>query len=149
NTGWTREGDRFRLSWSGEPDAFAGWRADVGQDAGEFSTRDFDDLRIATATADPGSRAPRLQLHYERANHLFRYNRVEGAYLGVGARFTSADPLRDRWQLYGTAGWAFAEGTPRGEVGVGWGAAVAPAQTTGRDWGARGAAYRRIRDIQP
>src|SRR5690606_29746420 len=33
NTGWTRDGDRFRLSWGAEPDAFAGWRADVGEDA--------------------------------------------------------------------------------------------------------------------
>jgi hypothetical protein len=127
NTGWRPTGAPVQLTWTQRKDAFAEWRGDVGGNAGDFSTRDFDDLRIATETADPLRHASRVQLHYERANHLFRYNRVEGAYLGVGARLTPPDPRRERWQLYGTAGWAFAEGTPRGELG-----APPPAWTGGR-----------------
>lgn len=149
NTGWAPTGERIRLSWSQEADAFADWRADVGEDAGEYSTRDFADLRIATEMADPGSSALQLRLHVDRANHLFRYNRVEGAFLGLGARLTPPNPRRERWQLYGTAGWAFAEGTPRGELGFSWGAPVAPSEAAGADWGGQLGVYRRLRDIQP
>ena len=149
NTGWVPEGQRVRLTWGREADAFADWRADVGEDAGQFSTQDFADLRLATDMADPQSTRPQIGIHYERANHLFRYNRVEGAYLGLGGRITAADPRRDRWQLYGTAGWAFAEQTARGELVASWGAPVAASQTAGLDWGVEGAVYRRLRDIQP
>src|SRR5690606_10689563 len=58
------------------------------------------------------------------------------------------DPSRDRWQLYGTGGWALAEGTPRGEVGVSWGETVAPDPLADRDMGARLTAYRRLRDLR-
>ncbi|MBW3630274.1 MAG: hypothetical protein KY464_13375 [Gemmatimonadetes bacterium] len=149
NTGWQPTGERVRLTWGSRPDAFADWRADVGADAGEYSTQDFDDLRIATETADPGRTGLRVGVNYERANHLFRYNRVEGPYLGIGGRLTPADTRRDRWQLYGTAGWAFAEGTPRGELSARWGQQVAASQQPGVDWGAQVGVYRRLHDIQP
>jgi hypothetical protein len=149
NTGWKPAGDRVTLTWAQQTNAFAEWRGDVGSDAGDYSTRDFDDLRIATETADPRGQGLRVQLHYERANHLFRYNRVEGAFLGVGGRLTPPDPRRERWQLYGTAGWALAESTARGEVGASWGQAVAPSGRAGIDYGAQAAVYRRLHDIQP
>ena len=148
NRGWRPAAERIRLSWERETGAFSEWRAEIGEDAGEFASSDFTDLRIATETADPDSRAPQLQLHFDRANHLFRYNRVEGAYLGLGARITAPDPRRDRWEVYGTAGWAFAEATARGELGTTWGDAVAPAPGD-RDHGGRAGVYRRLRDIQP
>src|SRR5690606_35572230 len=114
NTGWTPQGRREQLSWTlrDPASAFAGWRAEPGEEAGRYSMDDFADLRLATATAGLPDRAgPRLQLHYERGSHLFRYNRVEGAYLGLGARLVPPDPRRTPWQFYGTAGWAFSEST--------------------------------------
>lgn len=151
NTGWEPTGRRLQLTWSAEGgEALPGWDGRVGEEAGEYSIRDFDDLRVATATADPDARGPRLQLHYDRGSHLFRYNRVEGPYLGVGARLIPPDPRRERWEVYATAGWAFAEATPRGELRGRWGATVAADPlAAGPDWGAEAAVYRRLRDIQP
>ncbi|HET8655626.1 MAG TPA: hypothetical protein VFL93_08955 [Longimicrobiaceae bacterium] len=152
NTGWSPTGKPVRLVWDLQKDAdvFAGWRADVGAEAGEFSTADFADLRLATeAAAAPTSTGPRLRLGYEHGSDLFRYDRVEGLYLGLGARLTPSDPRRRRWQLYGTAGWAFAEGTARGELQARWGEAVAPRVGAGADFGAEAAVYRRLHAIMP
>ncbi|MDQ3556848.1 MAG: hypothetical protein M3409_08735, partial [Gemmatimonadota bacterium] len=79
---------------------------------------------------------------YESADQLFRFNRVEGAFLGVGAILEPRDPDA-RWQLFGTGGWAFAEGTARGEL-----QARLRAPRRG-GWGASAGAYRRLRDLQP
>lgn len=146
NTGWVGEGPRIQLAW--EDDEFTGWEDPVGADAAEFSMSDFADLRIATATAEPTSAAVRVQPHYERGSDLFRYNRVEGLYLGLGARAIPANPARARWSLYGTAGWAFAEATARGELAGRWGASVARAPEPRVDLGAEVAAYRRLLDIR-
>lgn len=154
NTGWTPSGPPADLVWRLRPDkeAFAGWRQEVGEEAGRFSSADFADLRLATSTAagsDPARNAPKTQLHYERGSHLFRYNRVEGPFLGLGARLIPPDPRRDRWQVYATAGWAFAESTARGEAGVAWGSAVARRPPGPADWGAAATAYRRLNAILP
>jgi hypothetical protein len=89
-----------------------------GAARGDWDVDDFADIRrlaaAGTRTGDPP--ALRVRPHVERTDHLFRYNRVEGAYLGAGVRLEPGDPLDRRWELYGTAGWAFAEGTTRGEV---------------------------------
>ncbi|HET7322681.1 MAG TPA: hypothetical protein VFI96_09320 [Longimicrobiaceae bacterium] len=150
NTGWEPIGKPVQLVWKLQPekDPFADWRSDVGAEAGKYSTSDFADLRIATeAAAAPPGGGPRLELHYERGSDLFRYDRVEGLYLGLGARLLPSDPRRERWQLYGTAGWAFAEGTARGELQASWGEAVAPAPGDGADFGAEAAVYRRLEDL--
>lgn len=125
NTGWsTLTPDHALLERELVPDQatlFAGWNEAVGAEAGEYRSTDFADLRLATsgaARADAGGL--RLSPYYQRGEHLFRYNRVEGAYLGAGARLLPADPLRRRWDLYATAGWVFAEATPRGELTARW-----------------------------
>lgn len=152
NTGWSPTGQRTRLAWADGVGsaAFADWRGEVGEEAAEYSLRDFEDLRLATATEARASDSPRLQLHYDQGSHLFRYNRVEGAYLGIGGRLVPAQPRLDRWALYGTAGWAFAEGTARGELSARWGmpVAAAPRAEATTDWGAEITAYRRLPDIQ-
>lgn len=150
NTGWFADGPRVQLAWEQVParEAFAGWEQSVGEDAGLYSTRDFADLRMAVSTERAGDRRTSVRLHYDRGNHLFRYNRVEGAFLGLGARVTPPDPRRDRWSLYGTAGWAFAESTPRGELSFRYGAAAAPSPMRPTDLGGEVAVYRRLQDIQ-
>jgi hypothetical protein len=150
NTGWSPTGPRLSLVWAPQPGAFSDWRAEVGEEAGLYSIQDFADLRVATAAATgPPRTRPRVQPYYERGSDLFRYDRVEGLYLGLGARLIPPDPRRQRWQVYGTAGWAFSEGTARGELSASWGSLVAPRPPGAPDRGARVALYRRLRDIQP
>ncbi len=152
NTGWfATGGERVQLIWQTEParEVFAGWEQSVGDDAGLYSTRDFADLRLAIATEAGGPPRTRAQIHYDRGNHLFRFNRVEGPYLGIGGRIVPPDPLRNRRELYATLGWAFAEGTPRGEVSARFGAAAAPNPGRLSDRGAEITAFRRLMDIQP
>ncbi|MEX2571900.1 MAG: hypothetical protein WD737_11430 [Gemmatimonadota bacterium] len=151
NTGWQPSGDLVQLDWNlGDPDAaFADWRGPIGDEESELAIGDFADLQLATSAgaASPGS--VRAHVHYDRGSHLFRYNRVEGAFVGLGGRLIPADPRRDRWELYATGGWAISEGTARGEIAFKQGTAVAPTATGGPDWGFEAAAYRRLRDIQP
>lgn len=153
NTGWTPTGPPVQLAWKLRPEreAFAGWRQEVGEEAGQFSISDFEDLRLATraAAGSAAGSAPRLHLHYESGSDLFRYDRVEGPFLGLGARLTPPDPRHDRWAVYGTAGWAFAESTARGEVSAAWGSAASPRPPGPVDWGATATAYRRLDAILP
>src|SRR5690606_22236355 len=118
NTGWAPSGDMVRLSWSltDQGTAFANWQGPTGDEESELSIGDFADLRLATALETGRGRRVRAQLHYDRGSHLFRYNRVEGLFVGVGGRVVPPDPSRSRWELYATAGWALAEGTARGEA---------------------------------
>jgi hypothetical protein len=152
NTGWTPTGPPVALVWKLDSDreAFTEWRQEVGEEAGQYSTTDFDDLRLARSTAQGGRGGPpELQLHYESGSDLFRYDRVEGAFLGIGGRLLPPDPRRDRWQLYGTAGWAFAESTARGELRASFGSAAAPRPPGPIDWGTTVSVYRRLNAIVP
>lgn len=151
NTGWQPTGEMVRLEWGliDAGTAFAGWRAPVGDEESALSAEDFADLRLATSAERGGAPATRLQLHYDRASHLLRYNRVEGPFLGLGARLVPPDPNRNRWQLYGTAGYAGAERTVRGELSLRTGASAVSSSVQGTDWGFEAVGYRRLRDIQP
>jgi hypothetical protein len=55
------------------------------------------------------------------------------------------DPERRDWHLYAHAGWAFAEGAPRGELSFRYHPWSATGQ--GPRWGAVAGAYRRLRDM--
>lgn len=153
NTGWEPSGPMTRLEWADDrdPTAFQNWRAPIGDEESELSASDFEDLRIASTVG--GDEAPdggvRGRIHYDRGSHLFRFNRVEGPYVGIGARLAPVVPRQNRWELYGTAGWAFAENTPRGELVYRRGTTVLPRLTEGVDWGFESAIYRRLNDIQP
>jgi hypothetical protein len=151
NTGWQPSGEMVRLSWDLDAEAspFENWTAPIATEELELAAEDFSDLRLATATESQVQDGVRLQLHYDRGSHLFRFNRVEGPFLGLGARLVPPYPRLSRWELYGTAGWAFAENTARGELVYRRGTAVVPLISEGIDWGVEAAAYRRLRDIQP
>jgi len=120
NTGWVPERPErtllVREAARASDTLFTGWAAVVGADAAAARSSDFDDLRLVITGTTPGASALRLTPYYARGEDLFRYNRVEGPYLGVGARLMPADPLKRRWDLYGTAGWAFTEQAARGEL---------------------------------
>ncbi len=154
NTGWEPDFTErpVRLIWDQieSEEAFADWSPRAGDDAAEFDIGDWDDLRRAAEfdpEATPGGL--RLGLAVDRTDHVFRYNRVEGFFLGLGARLEPADPAERSWDVYGTGGWAFAEGTPRGEVQAGWRSVPAIRVEPDRPvWFARAAAYRRLPDTR-
>lgn len=145
-------GRRHQLAWEtgADPTAFEGWPGEAGADAAEFDIGDWDDLR-RTADGVGGTRQGlRIVPAAERGAHILRYNRVEGAFLGAGARVEPADPARRRWDLYGTGGWAFAEGTSRGELRGRWRSRTSePADDpTAPAWFAEAGAYRRLADTR-
>jgi len=152
NTGWEpREPGRLRLlraAPTAEATAALG-APTVGADASEFDVADFADLRrLAIEAANPDPPPVRVGLRYERADHVFRYNRVEGAFLGAGARVEPGDPLDRRWEVYGTAGWAFAEATARGELIGRWHLDAPRAPPRGIERGLSAGVYRRLQDTR-
>ncbi|MBV9774974.1 MAG: hypothetical protein JO040_13555 [Gemmatimonadetes bacterium] len=150
NTGWRPAGgERFALvrQMARGDSAFRDWREPIGEGVGEFDIADFADLLRETgggARADRGGLG--ISFLPERSSHLFRYNRVEGPFLGAAVSVESGDPGA-RAQLYGTAGWAFSEGTARGEAVGRW-----ITERTGpggaRGWTYQAGVYRRLREMQ-
>jgi hypothetical protein len=149
NTGWhpDPQGQQRLVREIAPGDSvFAGFARAVGEAAAGLDIADFGDLRAAIRPPDPNAGPIRVSLRYERTDHLFRYNRVEGAYLGLAARVEPRDPDRRAWDLYGTAGYAFSEGTSRGELSARW--HPQPAQTTDPRYTLAATGYRRLRDLQ-
>jgi hypothetical protein len=148
NGGWRPEQPGSRLVRRIAPGdtAFADFARSVGEFAAGTDIADFSDLRAAVRppSAKPGPL--RASIRYERGDHLFRYNRVEGAYLGLGVRVEPGDPERRDWDLYATGGWAFGEGTARGEVSARWHPQPTIAGAPHHTLAATG--YRRLRDLQ-
>jgi hypothetical protein len=120
----------------------------VGEGIGDFDIADFGDLARATTRGAERDEGVRVSFLPRRGEHLFRYNRVEGPFLGGGVGAEETRPDGARWEAYATAGWAFSEGTGRGEAGARWtDESVGPfGQREG--WSASGAVYRRLRDTQ-
>jgi len=141
NTGWRSPEPGARLVMQLRPGAFENAPVVEGDptDIGDFAD-------LAQIVRPPEStEGVQVALRYERGDHLFRYNRVEGAFVGVGTRIQPADPERRDWSVYAHAGWAFSEATARGELGFRWhpGDPTAP----GAQWSATLGAYRRLRDM--
>jgi hypothetical protein len=139
-------GQRLVRSLAPGDTAFADFSRAVGEFASSADIADFSDLHAAVRppSANPGP--VRVSLRYERTDHLFRYNRVEGAFLGLGLRLEPGDPERRGWDVYATGGWAFAEGTPRGELSLRWHPQPRIAGAPRYTLAATG--YRRLRDLQ-
>jgi hypothetical protein len=120
----------------------------VAEAAGEADIADFSDLREAVRPPSPDAGPIRFGLRYERGDHLYRFNRVEGHYLGLAARVEPRDPDRRDWSLYGTAGYAFAESTVRGEASARWHPRPAVPDADAARWIVSATGYRRLRDTQ-
>jgi hypothetical protein len=141
NTGWAAPEAGNRLAWALRGGAFEGLPE---ADHGETDVADFADL-VALVRPPGRTEGVRAVVRYERADHLFRYNRVEGAFLGGAVRVNPFDPDRRSWHLYVHGGWALAEGVPRGEMALRW--HPQPAGGTGPRWSGTVGAYRRLRDM--
>jgi len=149
NTGWRPERPgQQRLVREVVPgdSVFAGFARAVGDAASGLDIADFGDLRAAVRPPDPNAGPVRVALRYERTDHLFHYNRVEGAYLGVAVGAEPRDPDRRDWDVYATAGYALGEGTARGELSARW--HPRPAQPTDPRYTLAATGYRRLRDLQ-
>jgi hypothetical protein len=147
NTGWVPERRVSRLVWALTPreDVFQDWERVVGEEAGALDIADFADLRELVRRPDVGGPI-RAAIHYERSEHFFRHNRVEGPYVGLGVRVEPRDPAEREWSVYGTGGYAFAEGTARGEVNLRWHPSVTTPASTAR-WAGVVGGYRRLREM--
>lgn len=141
NTGWEAAQPGARMVMDLRPGAFANAPP---AEAEPTDIADFADL-VAIVRPPESTEGVQVALRYERGDHLFRYNRVEGAFVGLGTRIQPRDPEARDWSVYAHAGWAFAEGTPRGELAFRW----HPGDPTrpGARWSADVGAYRRLRDM--
>ena len=141
NTGWRAEQRGARFAWRLQDDGFAGTPP---LDAEATDIGDFADL-VQIVRPPESTRGVQAALRYERGDHLFRYNRVEGAFVGLGMRIRPANPERRDWSVYAHVGWAFSESTARGELAFRWhpGDPTAP----GARWSATLGGYRRLRDM--
>ena len=145
NTGWDAPQPGVRLVWRLENGGAAFDR--VPPASADERAPDIGDFADLAAVVRPPERTGgvRASLRYDRGEHLFRFNRVEGAFLGVGVRIEPADPERRDWDVYTHLGWAFAESTARGELAFRW--HPGPPNAPGPRWGATVGAYRRLRDM--
>lgn len=91
---------------------FDRWREQLGTETGRVTADDFADL-APDMWRDVGG--PRVDLWPAKFDDVFRFNRIEGAYTGLGAsvRFRDAMPGL-AGQAFG--GWAWSESTLRGGV---------------------------------
>jgi hypothetical protein len=91
---------------------YADWRAALGDLTGAAHADDFSDLAPA-ALAPTGP--PRSEFFVPRLADLVHFNRVDGLYVGAGARTRFRD-LAPGLTVAATAGWAGAARTARGRV---------------------------------
>lgn len=103
---------RVRVTWapSDSVSRFSAWQNELGVESGSVHADDFDDL--APDAWRPNG-PPRLDLFPNRTSKMFRFNRVEGLYLGFAPSvdFRSAAPGLSAGAF---GGWAFTEETARG-----------------------------------
>ncbi len=141
NTGWRAPQAGSRLVMALRDGAFEGIPP---VEAEPTDIGDFADL-VAVVRPPESTEGVQVALRYERGEHLFRYNRVEGPFLGLATRIQPRDPEARDWSVYAHAGWAFSESTARGELAFRWhpGDPTAP----GAHWSANVGGYRRLRDM--
>lgn len=103
---------RVAVTWAPDDSIgrFHDWRREIGVQTASVQSADFDDL------APPAWRSngpPRFSLFPNSLRRVFRFNRVEGLYLGVAPTldFRSALP---GLSVGAFGGWAFSEKTARG-----------------------------------
>lgn len=100
------------LASSDSLSSFSDWRRSIGEATEALNSSDFDDVAPDRYRA---TGAPRLEFGVERATDLAHFNRVEGVFTGVGARWRLRDAVPGL-ELQANAGWAWSEQTPRGRV---------------------------------
>ena len=109
---------RIIITWapSDSVDSFKDWRTPIGTQSSAVQADDFADLAPAAWRTDG---PPRVLLVSGSLDRVFRFNRVEGLYLGVAPalELRSAAP---GLTLGAFGGWAFTEETARGGAFASW-----------------------------
>jgi hypothetical protein len=108
----TLERRRVSITWAPQDsvDHFNGWKSAIGTQSSAVHADDFDDLapdRWRTTGL------PRFNLFPKNVARVARFNRVEGAYLGV-APSVDFRSLVPGLEVGAFGGWAFTEKTARG-----------------------------------
>lgn len=103
---------RFVVAAADTLTAFTGWTRELGAMTAEVSAEDFNDVAPDRWSVDG---PPRFSIETERLGDVFRMDRVQGVYTGIGAvlRFRDAAP---GLALRGAAGWSWYERTARGRA---------------------------------
>ncbi|HEY8166695.1 MAG TPA: hypothetical protein VIF83_14175, partial [Gemmatimonadaceae bacterium] len=93
---------------------FHDWRQPLGAISTEAQYADFDDLAPESWRTVGGAT---LRLRPRSFGEIFRFNRIEGAFTGIGAQhgFRDAAP---GLSIRGSIGWAWSEHVARGMLGV-------------------------------
>lgn len=94
--------------------SYGAWRGGIGEITAGMHSDDFDDVG-----PDRWRRkgAPRVDVSAPRASDVFHFNRVEGAYTGLGVKMALRD-LAPGVIVRANAGWAWNERTARGRLSV-------------------------------
>lgn len=92
--------------------SFGDWRFPIGTATESLNSSDFDDVAPDRYRS---TGQPRLEFGVERSSDLAHFNRVEGVFTGVGARWRLRDALPG-FEVRANAGWAWSEQTPRGRL---------------------------------
>lgn len=95
---------------------FQGWHAEIGAATANARADDFVDV---SPDAWRPTGAPRLEVRVDDPADLFRFDRIQGAFTGLGARLRLRDAAPGV-SLSGTAGWAWSERTARGRASAEW-----------------------------
>jgi hypothetical protein len=105
---------RVSISWAAGDSVsrFNDWQRSIGEQSGSVHSDDFADMAPDEWKSEG---PPRLNFFPNSTSRIFRFNRVEGAYLGLAPTvdFRSVVPGLSAG-AYG--GWAFSEKTARGGV---------------------------------
>lgn len=109
-------GSRHHLTFapSDSLSRFDSWARPLGASSGDVYYADFDDL-APPAWRSTGASAFRFRPR--SLSEVFRFNRVEGLFTGITAERDFRDSAPGL-SVRGSAGYAWAEGVPRGMVGV-------------------------------
>ncbi len=92
--------------------SFDGWRRNIGDLTSDARADDFDDIAPDIWRPDG---APRTDFRVPRVMDAFRVNRIEGVFTGWGVQRRFRDQFPGL-TVRGNAGWAWSEGTVRGQV---------------------------------
>ncbi len=92
--------------------AYRDWQSELGQATAQVNAEDFNDVAPDRWRADG---PPRFSIETERLLDVFRMDRVQGVFTGIGAvvRFRDAAP---GLTVRGAAGYAWSEDAVRGRV---------------------------------
>src|SRR5256714_653925 len=112
-----RPGVRHNLSFAsaGEQQRFKGWQRPIGAASSDVYYGELNDLAPAEWRTAGDTRGFRLLPR--TLGEVFRFNRIEGLFTGLALEKESRDSS-PRLAAHASLGWAWAERTPRGSLGI-------------------------------